>query len=72
VIGEFTYQLAVETPNGANRVFNAPSPWAPGTLYVTRNGLVLSRGFSFIGGTQIQFDEVPQIGDVIGFLYNFS
>ena len=70
MLGSFTVRLAVETPDGENRVFNAPEGWTPLTLYVARNNVVQWRGFSFTGGTQVQFDETPQVGDTIGFLYN--
>lgn len=69
MFGAFTERPAVETPDGINRVFNAPTAWT-GTLYVAINQIVLWRGFSFIGGTQIQFDTAPSVGDVIAFFYN--
>lgn len=69
-IGEFTQRLANETPDGVITVFNAPVGWVPQTLYVMRNGLVQWRGFSLIGGTQVQFDTPPDAGDTVEFLYN--
>lgn len=69
-IGEFTQRLAKETPDGVNAVFNAPLSWTPQTLYIVRNGLVQWRGFSLIGGTQVRFDVVPEVGEMIEFLYN--
>lgn len=69
-IGQFTRKLANETPDGVTVVFNAPIAWTPLTLYVVRNGLVQWRGFSFIGGTQVQFDVAPAVGDLVEFLYN--
>ena len=70
VPGTFKTELAKETPDGVNRLFNAPDAWVPGTLYVVINGHVVYRGFTFPSGTQVQFDVTPQVGDVITFLYN--
>lgn len=69
MLGHLKCELAKETPDGVNQLFNAPDPWVPGTLYVVINNVVMYRGFSFPGGTQVQFDVVPQIGDVITFFY---
>jgi hypothetical protein len=70
VLGQFTQRLANETPDGVNRVFNAPIDWSPLTLYVVRNGIVQWYGFSFLGGTQVEFDVAPAAGEMIEFLYN--
>lgn len=69
-VGRFIRRLARETPDGSTVVFNAPVIWEPRTLYVVYNGLVQWRGFTFIGGTQVQFDTPPSVGDMIEFLYN--
>jgi len=72
MIGAFTSRLAVETPDGVNRTFNSPVPFA-GTVYVTVNDVVQYQGVTFTGGTTtIQFAAAPQVGDVVGFLYNPS
>ena len=69
-LGQFTRRLANETPDGIIDTFNAPVTWTPQTLYVVRNGLVQWRGFSLIGGTQVQFETAPAAGDSVEFLYN--
>jgi hypothetical protein len=69
-VGQFIRRLALETPDGSSVVFNAPVAWEPQTLYVIFNGQRQWRGFSFIGGTQVQFDTPPSVGDTIEFLYN--
>ena len=62
-----THVLALETPNGAISVFTSPMPWQPGTMTPTFNGRTRSVRFVELNTTQVQFDEPPQFGDVIGF-----
>jgi hypothetical protein len=59
--------LALETPNQAVTVFSSPVPWQTGTVTPTFNGRTRSVRFTVLNSTQIQFDEAPLYGDIIGF-----
>ncbi len=68
-IGTFTGKLAVETPDGDNATFSAPTAVTGLTVYVARNGLIQWRGFMFISATRVTFDVTPALGESIEFFY---
>jgi hypothetical protein len=64
---DLLHTLAIETPNGAIAIFTSPIPWQPGTMTPTFNGRTRSVRFTVLSDTQVQFEEPPSYGDVVGF-----
>lgn len=49
--------------DGARTVFDVGTWYEPGSLRVWRRGLLLGSGWTELGGTTLELDEAPAIGD---------
>jgi len=63
------HKSAVETPDSILRRYNTPTPYAAKSVVYTLNGRSHTEGWKELGGTLIELDEPPQIGDVVSFWY---
>lgn len=63
------FKTAVETPDGSLKRFNTKTPYKTGTVILNLNGRSHIQGWTEQGGTVIDLDEAPQIGDVVSFWY---
>lgn len=67
LLREFVKESLTPDPDGANTVFSTTSPYKAGTVSVWMNGLrkieAWDNGFVELGGTDIQMNEAPLVGD---------
>lgn len=67
------FRTLIGSTNGANRIFETPTEFAPGTVRVAINGFILDPtqpdGWIEIGRNRIQMKEAPLSGDVLQAFY---
>lgn len=65
-----TTERAVGIIDGVNRVFDATATYISGTVYVYLNGQLQQKNFvSELGGTQVELEYAPELGDIVHLRY---